>query len=190
MTLDIRLQRRTDRVVWSLAAAFGLFAMHAAFATPPAVAAPPATPAATYRQECGDCHVAYAPRLLPAGDWRRLMAGLDRHFGSDASLDPATTTAILGWLEAGAAPAGSRRDHESRPGRDMPARPPAASGASGGDPAGVPRITTRAWFVHEHDEIDAATWKRPAIGSPANCEACHTDATQGRFSERALRIPR
>ena len=121
MTLDIRLQRRTDRVVWSLAAAFGLFAMHAAFATPPAVAAPPATPAATYRQECGDCHVAYAPRLLPAGDWRRLMAGLDRHFGSDASLDPATTTAILGWLEAGAAPAGSRRDHESRPGRDMPA---------------------------------------------------------------------
>ena len=45
--------------------------------------APPA-----YVRECGDCHVAYPPGLLPATSWRRLMAGLDRHYGSDASLEP------------------------------------------------------------------------------------------------------
>ena len=42
---------------------------------------------ATYRDECGSCHVAYPPGLLPAVSWQRLMSDLPRHYGTDASLD-------------------------------------------------------------------------------------------------------
>ena len=59
------------------------------------------------------------------------------------------------------------------------------------DPAPPPedRITRSAWFVREHREVDAATWKRKAVGSAANCAACHANAAQGSFSEREIRIP-
>lgn len=30
------------------------------------------------------------------------------------------------------------------------------------------RITRTAWFVHEHDDVPAATWTLPAVKSPAN----------------------
>ena len=43
-----------------------------------------------WKTECGSCHLAYPPELLPASSWRRIMAGLDRHFGADASLDAAS----------------------------------------------------------------------------------------------------
>ena len=38
-----------------------------------------------WQQECASCHIAYAPALLPKGSWRRLMSGLDQHFGENAS---------------------------------------------------------------------------------------------------------
>ena len=33
---------------------------------------------AAWKSECGSCHVAYPPGLLPAASWRAIMAGLDR----------------------------------------------------------------------------------------------------------------
>ena len=45
---------------------------------------------AAYTLECASCHTAYPPGMLPARSWERLMAGLDRHYGSDASLDAKT----------------------------------------------------------------------------------------------------
>ncbi len=116
-----------------------------------------------YKQECAACHVAYPPGLLPAASWQRLMKGLPRHFGTDASLDPGTVTQLSTWLSAHA---GSR----SAPPED--------------------RITRSAWFLHEHDEVAPETWKRPAIQRPSNCAACHTRADQGDFNERLIRIPR
>ena len=68
-------------------------------------AAVPPLPA--YDQECGSCHVAYPPGLLPAASWQRLMANLPRHFGTDASLDAATLQALSAYLAA--TPAASRR---------------------------------------------------------------------------------
>jgi hypothetical protein len=43
-----------------------------------------------FRAECGSCHLAYPPGLLPAASWQRIMIRLEGHFGDDASLDPAT----------------------------------------------------------------------------------------------------
>lgn len=121
----------------------------------------------TWRAECGSCHVAYPPSLLGAASWRAVMAGLDRHFGVDASLDPIAAARIGAFLERNAS---TRR-----------------SAADGKPPL---RITETRWFVHEHDEIPAATWKRPAVKGPANCAACHAGADRGNFDEHAIRIPK
>lgn len=120
---------------------------------------------ARFKAECGSCHLAYPPQLLPAPAWRRIMAGLDKHFGTDASLDPAAAAEIGAYLEKNA---GSGR-------------------RAGGETL---RITEGAWFRHEHDEVPAAAWRRPAVKSAANCAACHRAAEQGDFSERNIRIPR
>ncbi len=128
----------------------------------------PAVRNTAYQAECSACHVAYPPPLLSAASWRAVMDGLGKHFGSDASLDPATHAEILRYLEANA----GRRETAA---------------------AGKPqlRITETRWFVHEHaGEMPRDVWKNPAVKSAANCAACHTAAEKGDFSERTLRLPK
>lgn len=123
---------------------------------------------AAWRQECSTCHIAYPPQLLPAVSWRAIMKGLDQHFGSDASLDPQQQADILRFLETNA-------------------------GGEGRSKRGEPllRITETRWFVHEHsEELPKDIWSRPSIKSAANCNACHTAAERGDYSERTLRIPK
>jgi len=124
-------------------------------------------PLPAYLQECGACHVAFPARLLPAVSWQRLMANLPRHFGTDASTDPATTREVATWLQANA-----------------------ATGRRAGETPPNDRITTTAWFIHEHDEVPTQAWKRPTVGKPSNCAACHPRAAEGGFSEHDVRIPR
>lgn len=62
-----------------------------------------------YRQECATCHVAYPPGALPAESWRRILNGLDRHFGTDATLDPTTIRQLETWLTAHAATGAAAR---------------------------------------------------------------------------------
>jgi hypothetical protein len=119
-----------------------------------------------WRRECGECHVAYPARLLPARSWKSIMDGLDRHFGVDASLDPATTASIREGLERGGA-----RDSM------VAAGPPSM------------RITTTPWFRREHRELASSQRKRAGARSFSDCGACHADAAAGRFEERALRWP-
>ena len=122
-----------------------------------------------YSQECAACHLAYPPGLLPAASWQRLMAHLPTHFGTDASLAPAEQKPIAAWLDANA---GSFK----KVARD-PSPPPQH------------RISQSAWFLREHREVGSAVWKRPAVGSAANCAACHSGAATGRFSEHDIHIP-
>lgn len=119
-----------------------------------------------WRTECGSCHVAYPPHLLTAPDWKAVMATLDRHYGTDASLPPASVAAISAFLERNA---GGQR---------------VASSAT------PPQISTSPWFKREHREIASATWSRPSIRTPANCGACHPKADAGDFDEHSISIPR
>lgn len=129
----------------------------------------PARVPPAYQQECGSCHLAYPPGLLPAPSWQRLMGGLDKHFGTDASLDPATVQQLAGWLQA----------HAGTYKRVASAPPP------------QDRITQSAWFVRKHRQVDSPlVWKHASVKSAANCAACHTQAEQGRFDDDALTFPR
>lgn len=119
-----------------------------------------------YTQECASCHTAYPPGLLPARSWQRLMSGLDKHYGTDASLDAQTLQQINTWLQAHA---GTNRRVAEEPPQD--------------------RITRSAWFERKHRDIDPAIWKLPSVKTPANCAACHAGADRGRFDEHDLRMP-
>ena len=126
----------------------------------------PADTPASYLAECGSCHLAYPPALLAAGDWRRIMAGLDDHFGSDAAVDAQKRQEITAYLER----------HAGNPGKL----------GSAGDP---PRISTTARFVRKHREVPAKLWHDPRVKSAANCEACHRGAAEGRYSEHDIALP-
>lgn len=125
-----------------------------------------ATPlSAAYKAECGSCHVAFPPGLLAAADWRKTMARLDRHFGTDASLDAKSRATIQAFLERHA---------------DRHLQPQAAA---------EPRLSATSWFRQEHREVPAKVWKDARVKSPANCVACHRGAEQGRYGENELDIP-
>lgn len=120
---------------------------------------------AQWQSECGSCHVPYPPQLLPATSWRTLMDGLERHFGTNASLDPESLATISAFLETYAG-------HGPK--------------ASSSDPA--PRITETRWFTREHAEVPSAIWARPNL-KRSDCAACHREAANGDFGERTLRLP-
>ena len=122
-----------------------------------------------YEQECAACHIAYPPGLLPAVSWQRLMGSLERHFGTDASLDAASVQEIAQWLQQHAGT--YKRVAEAPPEN---------------------RITRSAWFLRKHraDEVPPELWRHAAVKSAANCAACHTQAAQGRFDEHDIRLPR
>ena len=131
----------------------------------------------TYVEECGSCHTAYAPGLLPARSWRKMMGELDKHFGEDASLSEPQQLEILKALETLAADSNlanmrMRRIHGAIPAGTAPQR-----------------ISETGYFKFMHDEVRPSIWKRKKIGTLANCIACHTRANEGRYGEREVRIP-
>jgi Dihaem cytochrome c len=60
----------------------------------------PAQANAKWQKECSACHMAFQPSLLPAQSWRKVMAGLDKHFEVDASLSAQDASEITQFLEA------------------------------------------------------------------------------------------
>ena len=120
-----------------------------------------------YQQECAACHMAYPPGMLPAGSWARMTRTLDKHYGTDASLDDASVRDISKWLQANA---GTYKRVKEEPPED--------------------RITQTAWFVRKHRALDATVWRHVSVKSAANCAACHTRADKGEYDDDAgLKFP-
>ena len=130
-----------------------------------------------YQNECGSCHMAYPPGLLPENAWRKLMSGLDNHFGDNAELDATSRQAITAFLVNNSA-------DQSNTGRSKRF---AASGKGDAIPL---RISALPYFKREHREIPArlVTGNKDVL-SFSNCNACHKKAAQGSFRERDIHIP-
>ncbi len=131
-----------------------------------------------YLSECGGCHTAYAPGLLPARSWKQMLTELEHHFGEDASLDEATRVELEKAILPLAADGASATFLMRR----------IASGIGAG--SAPQRISGSPFFKFMHDEVPAGFWKRSKIGSPANCIACHVRANEGRYFEREVSIPK
>lgn len=56
-----------------------------------------------FKQECGACHFAYQPGLLPSGSWEKILNNLPSHFGEEVSLDQEQKSIISEYLRANAA---------------------------------------------------------------------------------------
>ncbi|MBC7952522.1 MAG: diheme cytochrome c [Rhodospirillaceae bacterium] len=108
------------------------------------------------QKECGQCHMAFQPGLLPAASWGRMMDNLADHFGDNATLSAQKAAPIRAYLVANA-------------GRDRRGDTPA-------------RITEARWFTHEHNFADKV-WKRPEVVTKSNCPACHQGAEQGLYDD-------
>lgn len=128
----------------------------------------------TYRKECGACHWAFHPSLLPAASWRAILAGLPNHFGEDASLDPAALSEFETWLVANASETWDTEAANRF--RNVDAQQPL-------------RVTKTPYWMRKHAEIPVAVFQRKRIGSAVNCIACHKDAEAGRFDDHAIAIP-
>lgn len=129
-----------------------------------------------FKAECTSCHMAYPPGLLPERSWTKMMNTLDNHFGEDASLDEATKKEVLDYLVRYSSDhAYSRRGTKilATIGKSTPLR-----------------VTETNYFIRKHDEIAESVYKRKAIGSKANCIACHKGAEAGNFEEHDVKIPK
>jgi Dihaem cytochrome c len=121
----------------------------------PGASTPTRSSEQAFNDECGACHFAFPPQFLPARSWQAIMAGLDNHFGENASLDADTAKQITDYLVANAAGPGS----------------PVLRGL---DPQETPlRITETRLWNRIHHEIRPSVYDRPDIKSKSNCLACH-----------------
>lgn len=132
---------------------------------------------ALWREECGSCHLAFHPSLLPARAWQHLMATQDQHFGADLALDAATAAAIGQFLAGASADA-----HATEPALKI-----SQSLAADAVPL---RVTETPYWVKKHRELGPAEWQLPTVKSKSNCSACHLDAEAGTFEDAAMKVPR
>lgn len=144
---------------------------------PPAEPDPqPPPPAEMYRAECGSCHLAYPPGLLPAASWRRLLGGLEEHFGDNAELDASARTRLVGWLTNNSAQSGGdKRGRKIVRTLDEPA---------------PLRVSQTPYILRKHKKVKDEVFERPSVGGRANCVACHVDAERGDFDDDRVKIPR
>ena len=130
----------------------------------------------TWRDSCSQCHRPFHPSLLPARSWTAHLDRPDNHFGLTWQFDAKTLAEIRTFLQQNSAETemteAAYRINKSIPASVTPLR-----------------ITETAFWIEKHGRIDNGTWSDPAVGSKANCRACHRDADYGTYDDAAIRLP-
>lgn len=121
----------------------------------------------TVKNECASCHMVYPPAFLPKESWVRMMGSLDKHYGTDASIDPKDLKEVSQWLVQYA---GTYKRVSEAPPND--------------------RITESVWFIKKHRKISQATWQHAQVKSKSNCMACHTTADKGQYDDDFVKVPK
>ncbi len=128
---------------------------------------------AVYIEECGACHLAYPPGLLPVQSWQGIMSGLEDHFGESAETDADTASYVSNYLERVALKKGEPSP-VSKMLRNMPDDPPL-------------RITELPAFITAHDEIPKQLQvEKLPVGFLSPCADCHREAADGIFDKDRL----
>lgn len=127
-----------------------------------------------YKANCGSCHFAYQPGLLPARSWMKIMDG--GHPGGNLSLDKKTKAALKKYLDQNSA-------EKSRAKRSRKI----LASIRGGTPV---RISEVPYIREKHHEINQDVFSRKSIGSRGNCIACHKTAESGDYDDDNVTIPK
>jgi cytochrome c553 len=132
-----------------------------------------------YQEECGACHFAYQPGLLPAKSWEKLLTkeALSKHFGENAELDSDALKVIHDYAIANAADKSYRKR----------SRKIAIATEYGDAPL---RITEVRYIKRKHHEIPEKMIKgNKDVKSLSNCDTCHTQTGKGVFDSDTVKIP-
>jgi hypothetical protein len=132
-----------------------------------------------YKEECGSCHFAYQPGLLPTKSWEKLLTdeALSKHFGENAELDKDTLKVIYDYAIANAAD----KSYHKR------SRKIAIATEKGDAPL---RITEVRYIKRKHHELPEKMVKgNKDVKSLSYCDACHTQANKGVFDSDTVKIP-
>jgi hypothetical protein len=129
-----------------------------------------------YKENCGACHIAFQPGLLPARSWINILDNPGVHAGGELSFDKTTKDEIRKYLTQNSAE--KSRSEISREivasiGSDIPSR-----------------ISEVPFIRKEHQEIKKEVFSRSAVGSRGNCIACHRTAEQGYYDDDNVTIPK
>lgn len=132
-----------------------------------------------YKDECGSCHFAYQPGLLPAKSWEKLLnkEALSKHFGVNAELDKDALSVIHDYAIANAADKSyhkrSRKITQSTAQVEAPLR-----------------ITEVRYIKRKHKDLPEKMIKgNQDVKSLSYCDACHTQAGNGVFDTDTVNIP-
>lgn len=129
-----------------------------------------------YKQECGACHFAYQPGLLPTGSWEKILSNLPSHFGEEVPLEIEQKRIISEYLQTNAAETSSAKRARK-----------ILESLRGQTPL---RITDTPYIREKHHDLNANIFSRQSIGSPSNCIACHPTAEQGNYDDDYVKIPK
>ena len=129
----------------------------------------------TYIDECGACHFAYQPELLPSASWDKILAGLEDHFGEAVDLDKESKKTITEYLRTNSAEY-SRAKRSVKIMRCLGSNTPM-------------RITEIPYIQAKHRKINQDVLQRESIGSLSNCLVCHVSAEKGIYEDDYVRIP-
>jgi mono/diheme cytochrome c family protein len=128
---------------------------------------------ALYIEECGACHLAYPPPLLPTKTWQGIMASLEDHFGDNAEMDEETTAHLDSYHERLVLQKGAPT-LMSQMLRDLPDDPPL-------------RVTEFPSFLRAHEVIaQQLDIEEFAEGFLSPCADCHREAADGIFDKDRL----
>ncbi len=130
-----------------------------------------------WNEECGACHLAFHPNLLPARSWQRLFEQQADHFQEDLMLDEATFNELTNYALMNSA---EEKKTEAAWKIDRTVKK-----------SETPlQITALVYWKDKHSDIADETWQREKIQSKTNCGACHYDAELSTFQDSAMRIPK
>jgi cytochrome b len=128
---------------------------------------------AAWQKECGSCHLAYSPALLPLRSWERTFKEQDAHFGEDLSLSAAAVARLRTVATAVPTPSwGAWKLVASAPADAAPLR-----------------ISELPFWRHAHEDLPESAFKAPVSAGRHDCEACHVDAASGIFHPRMIQKP-
>jgi cytochrome b len=131
-----------------------------------------------YYHDCGDCHKTYPPFILPKKSWKRIMDGLDNHFGeelTDQNVSQAARISIRRFLYDHSA------EHSTR---EVSFKMLQSIGDRN------PKSTSKVMYWREtHADIDPSVYKRKSIKDRSHCWACHKDFEYGNLDDINIKIP-
>ncbi|MDT8338098.1 MAG: diheme cytochrome c [Sulfurimonas sp.] len=130
-----------------------------------------------YKKECGSCHFAYQPGLLPSNAWAKMMSNLQNHFDTDATLEKDDFNAVLEYLHQNSAEKAMKYKRSNK----------IVKSIRHGE---VPEsISKTPYMVKKHREIREDLITQDEVKGLFNCSACHTTAEKGIYSEKDILIP-